>query len=253
MLAGAMKCSPLLLLALACSPGISGGQVLVNSASNYSDLFGPDGSEVTVNPTDALIGLEVDGSKSESLGTYWKATAEGGASLKIVAGVAETGAQVALNDGGLQFNVSNNQASIIGALGTGGALDLDWSATATLNKAGSQLLLTPNTTYQLTFDVDGSNGLLNSTLGISPTFGVELLDGAGAAGGGTVVNIIGLELLGIVGSPPRSGWAVVQFQTGSAVSSGSAGVRFTGFASAPATVLGLIGFGSFSLLRHRAA
>lgn len=281
MLADAMKCSlPLLLLALASSPGISGGQVLVDSSSNYSDLFGPDGSEVTVNPTDALIGLEFGGSKTGSLNSYWNATAEGGASLKIVVGVAETGAQVALNDGELQFNVSNNQSSILGALGTGGALELDWSATATFNKSGSQLLLTPNTTYQLTFDVDGSNGLLNSTLGISPSFGVELLDGSGnavgAAGGGTLVNILGLELLGVVGSPPRSGRAVVQFQTGSTVGSGAAGVRFTGSASAPATVLsigtefasvsnlhiavvpepsalGLIGFGAFAFFRRRRA
>lgn len=276
-----MKCSlPLLLLALACSPGISGGQVLVDSSSNYGDLFGPDGSEVTVDPTDALIGLEFGGSNTDVLGSYWNSTAEGGASLKIVIGVAETGAQVALNDGELQFNISNNPASILGALGIGGTLDLDWSATATFDKSGSQLLLAPNTTYQLTFDVDGSNGLLNSTLGISPTFGVELLDGSGsavgAAGGGTLVNLIGLELLGIVGSPPRSGRAVVQFQTGSTVASGAAGVRFTGSASAPATVLGLgtefasitnlniaivpepsalglIGFGSLAFFRRRRA
>lgn len=277
-----MNCSslPLLLLALAISPGISGGQVLVDSSSNYGDLFSPSGPPMTVDPEDSLFGLTLGGSDSGSLNTYWKATAEGGASLKIIVGVAETGAQVALNNGELQFNISNNESSILGALGTGGALDLDWSATATFNKTGSQLLLTPNTTYQLTFDVDGSNGLLNSTLGISPTFGVELLDGSGnavgAVGGGTLVNLVGLELLGIVGSPPRSGRAVVQFQTGSTVASGAAGVRFTGSASAPATVLslgtefasvtnlnlaivpepsalGLIGFGSLAFFRRRRA
>jgi hypothetical protein len=270
---------PLLLLALASSPGISGGQVLVDS-SNYGDLFTPGGSPVTVDSPDSLIGLRFGGSAAGSLNPYWQAEAEGGVSLKLLIGVAETGAQVALNNGELQFNISNNESSILGALGTGLALDLDWSATATFNKTGSQLLLAPNTTYQLTFDVDGSNGLLNSTLGILPTFGVELLDGSGnavgAAGGGTLVNIIGLELLGIVGSPPGSGRAVVQFLTGSTVASGPAGVRFTGSASAPATVLslgtefasitklniaavpepsalGLIGFGSFALFRRRRA
>ena len=275
-----MKCSlPLLLLALASSPGISGGQVLVDS-SNYGDLFTPGGSPVTVDPPNSLVGLTFGGSESGSLNSYWQAEAEGGASLKILIGVAETGAQVALNNGELQFNISNNESSILGALGIGGALDLDWSATATFNKTGSQLLLAPNTTYQLSFDVDGTNGLLNSTLGILPQFGVELLDGSGnavgAAGGGTLVNIIGLELLGIVGSPPRSGRAVVQFQTSATVASGPAGVRFTGSASAPATVLslgtefasitnlniaavpepsalGLIGFGSLALFRRRRA
>jgi hypothetical protein len=273
-----MKCClPLLVLALTGSPGISGGQTLVDS-SNYGDLFGPSGSSLTVNPPDSLIGLTLGGSASGPLGTYWDAEAQGGASLKIVVGVAETGAQVALNNGELQFNVSNNESSILGALGTGLSLDLDWAATATFDKSGSELLLAPNTTYQLTFDVDGSNGLLNSTLGIFPTFGVELLDGNGdavdAAGGGTLVNIIGLELLGIVGSPPQSGRAVVQFQTGSTVASGPAGIRFTGSALAPATVLnlgtefasvtnlqiaavpepsvlGLAGLGAFAVFRRR--
>lgn len=236
-------CTPLLVLALAGAPGFSGGQTLVNS-SNYSDLFTSSGSDVTVNPPDSLIaGLTFGGSASGDLNSYWHADAEGGASLKLVVGVAETGAQVALNNGALQFKVDNTPASVLGALGTGLAVDLDWTATATFNKSGSQLMLAPNTTYRLVFDVDGSNGLLNSTLGIAPTFGVELLDGnqnaVGAAGGGTLVNLIGLELLGIVGSPPKSGRAVVDFQTGSSVASGAAGIRFTGSALAPATVLGL--------------
>jgi hypothetical protein len=240
-----MKCSlPLLLLALACSPGISGGQVLVDS-SNYSDLFGPSGSDVTVNPPDSLIGLTFGGSESGDLGTYWTADAEGGASFKLVVGVAETGAQVALQDGQLQFNISNNPGSLLGALGVGASVvDLEWAATATFDKSGSELVLAPNTTYRLVFDVDGSNGLLDSTLGIDPYFGVELLDengvAVGAAGGGTLVNLVGLELLGIVGSPPRSGRAVVHFQTGAGVDdTGAASVRFTGSAVAPATVLGL--------------
>ncbi|MCW1921927.1 PEP-CTERM sorting domain-containing protein [Luteolibacter arcticus] len=277
-------CLPLLVLALAGSPGIAGGQVLVNSATNYSDLFSPDGSEVTVDPLDALIGLRFGGSNSGPLNSYLEAEAEGGVSLKILVGVAETGAQVALNDGKLQFNISNNESSILGALGTGLSLDLDWSATATFNKTGSQLLLAPNTTYQLTFDVNGSNGLLNSTLGIFPKFGIEFLDGAGNAidpvagydHDAKVVNVIGLELLDIIGSPPESGRAVVQFQTGNTVASGPAGVRFTGSAVAPATVLslgtefasitnlqiaaipepsvlGLVGLGAFAAFRRRRA
>jgi len=242
-----MKCSslPLLLLALAISPGISGGQVLVDSF-NYSDLFDSgENGDVTVDPTDSLVGLSFGGSAEGDLGSYWRAEAEGGASLKVLVGVAETGAQVALQNGELQFNISNNPGSLLGALGIGASVvDLQWSATATFNKSGSQLLLAPNTTYRLVFDVDGSNGLLNSTLGIAPTFGVELLDedkvAVGAAGGGTLVNLVGLQLLDVVGSPPRSGRAVVQFQTGAGVNdTRAASLRFTGSAVAPATVLGL--------------
>jgi hypothetical protein len=238
-------CTPLLVLALAGAPGLSGGQTLVNS-STYSDLFSSEGTgtAVTSDPPDSLIiGLKFGGSESGDLNTYWHAQAEGGASLKVVVGVAETGAQVELKDDALHFKIDNAPDSVLGALGTGLSVDLDWTATATFNKTGSELVLAPNTTYRLVFDVDGSNGLLNSGLGLLPTFGVELLDGdkhaVGAAGGGTLVNLVGLQLLGIVGSPPKSGRAVVDFQTGSTVGSGAAGVRFTGSALAPASVLGL--------------
>ncbi len=108
---------------------------------------------------------------------------------------------------------------------------------------GNELLLAPNSTYQVSFDVDGSSGLLNSTLGLFPSFGFEFLDGDGDAigsiGEGSLVNIIGLDLLGIIGSPPGSGRATVQFQTGSSVAAGPAGLRFTGSALLPATALGL--------------
>jgi MYXO-CTERM domain-containing protein len=129
-------------------------------------------------------------------------------------------------------------------VGIGLGLAMTWSATATFDAAGQELLLLPNSIYQVSFDVDGSNGLLNSTLGIVPTFGLEMLDGAGnpinsPVEGGTLVNVIGLELLGIIGSPPESGRAVVQFQTGANVPAGPAGLRFTGSAFLPATALNL--------------
>ena len=53
--------------------------------------------------------------------------------------------------------------------------------TATFDAAGKELFLLPNSVYQVSFDVDGSNGLLKSTLGLFPTFGLEMLDGAGHA------------------------------------------------------------------------
>ena len=235
-----MKCClPALVLALAFTPGISGGQVLVDS-SHYSDLFESDGRTVTVNPPNAVV-LGFGGLQSGEFGSYWNGTAEGGASILL--GATETGAQIALSDDKLQFNISGNPEAILDELGINLAVALKWSATATFDKTNHELLLAPNTTYQLVFDVEGSNGLLNSTLGIVPSFGVELLDGTGnavdAAGGGTLVNILGLQLLGIVGSPPYSGRAVVNFQTGSTVDPGAAGVRFTGSALAPATVLDL--------------
>jgi hypothetical protein len=244
-------CAPLLAGALASTLGISDGQTLVDG-SNYPGLFGPPDDDVTVIPPPlpggTLLGVHLGGTASGSLGTYWQAEAGGGAvwgsNLLGEARLAETGAQVALDNGGLEFNISNDPDSLLGALGVGLGLTMSWSATATFDEAGEELFLLPNTIYRVVFDVDGSSGLLNSTLGLTPTFGIEMLDGAGnavnsPAEDGTLVNIIGLELLGIIGSPPESGRAVVDFQTGSTVGAGAAGLRFTGSATLPATALNL--------------
>jgi MYXO-CTERM domain-containing protein len=244
-------CAPLLAAALVTTLGISDGQTLVDG-SNYPGLFGPE-DDVTVTPpplpSGTIAGVHLGGSASGALGTYWQAQANGGAVLgsNLLGEVrlAETGAQVALNDsGGLEFNISNDPGSILGALGVGLGLTMNWSATATFDEPGEELFLLPNTIYRVVFDVDGSNGLLNSTLGLTPTFGIEMLDGAGnaidsPADDGSLVNIIGLELLGIIGSPPESGRATVDFQTGSTLPGGTAGLRFTGSAILPATALNL--------------
>jgi MYXO-CTERM domain-containing protein len=244
-------CAPLLAAALVTTLGISDGQTLVDG-SNYPGLFGPE-DDVTVTPpplpSGTIAGVHLGGSASGALGTYWQAQANGGAVLgsNLLGEVrlAETGAQVALNDsGGLEFNISNDPGSILGALGVGLGLTMNWSATATFDEPGEELFLLPNTIYRVVFDVDGSNGLLNSTLGLTPTFGIEMLDGAGnaidsPAEDGSLVNIIGLELLGIIGSPPESGRATVDFQTGSTLPGGTAGLRFTGSAILPATALNL--------------
>jgi hypothetical protein len=244
-------CAPLLAAALAAAPGISDGQTLVDG-SNYPGLFGPADDDVTVTPPPlpggTLLGVHAGGSASGPLGTYWQAQANGGAvqgsNLLGELRLSETGAQVALGNGALEFNISNDPDSLLGALGAGLGLTMSWSATATFDEPGDELFLVPNTIYRVVFDVDGSNGLLNSTLGLTPTFGIEMLDGGGdaidsPAEGGTLVNIIGLELLGVIGSPPESGRATVDFQTGSTVPGGAAGLRFTGSAILPATVLNL--------------
>ncbi|WP_367870520.1 hypothetical protein [Luteolibacter sp. Populi] len=245
-------CAPLLAAALAATLGSSDGQTLVDG-TNYPGLFGPAGN-VTVTPSSlpdgTLLDVHLGGSKSGSLGSYWTAHATGGAvlgsNLPLIPELrlAETGAQVALSNNGLEFNISNNPNSILGSLGTGLGLALTWSATATFDEEGQELLLLPNTIYQVSFDVDGSSGLLNSTLGVFPNFGLEMLDGNGdaiscPAVDGSLVNIIGLDLLGIVGSPPESRRAVVQFETGASVAGGAAGLRFSGSAVLPATLLGI--------------
>jgi hypothetical protein len=246
-------CAPLLAAALAATPGFSEGQTLIDG-TNYPDLFGSPGN-VTVStpiPDGAALGIFIGGTASGNLGNYWNARATGGAvtGSDLLPGLLpeirtlDSGAQVALTGSGLQFNISNDPDSLLGTLGIGLGLAMTWSATVTFDKENQELLLLPNSVYQVSFDVDGSNGLLKSTLGITPAFGLEMLDGAGnaiscPAVDGSLVNVIGLELLGIIGSPPESGRAVVQFQTGANVPTGPAGLRFTGSALLPATALNL--------------
>lgn len=212
--------------------------------TNYPELFGPAGNVTVDPPNGGLIGISLGGSASGAPGTYWEATATGGASASLLGlGLVETGAQVELTGSALRFDLNNSADSLLGRLDTGTSIALTWSATATFDDPGSPLVLAPNTLYSVSFDVDGSNGLLNSTLGITPQFGLEFLDGAGtavgASGGGNLVNIIGLTLDPIFGPAVGTGRATVQFQTGGSVGTGPAGLRFTGSALVPASALGI--------------
>lgn len=218
------------------------GQVLVDSG-NYPNLFSPV-DDVTVDPPTPLIGLTIGGTATDSLGTYWDATATGGASLSVGLGLVETGAQVALTGNALEFNISNNADTLLGALGIGTSLSFGWTATATFDEAGQELFLSPGTVYQISFDLMGNDTLLSSTAGLLPTFGIELLDGAGnpmdSTEGGTVIDILGLSLLSpVVGNPVGDSRATVTFVTPGSVDAGAASLRFTGGADLSATALGL--------------
>ncbi len=236
-------CLPLLALPTGAS------EIVVDST--YPGLFTPP-SQITVVPATippgSILGVQLDGTASGNLGTRWTATANGGAvlgsNLLAELRVAETGAQVALTGSAMQFNLSNNPASILGALGAGLGLSMDWTATAKFNATGNVLTLKPNSVYLVTFDLDTGSGLLNSVAGISPTFTAELLDGSGAAtgisgGGGTLLNLLGLPLAPVVGSP-GTGRVTAEFHTGSTVAGGAASLRFKGSATLPIT-LGSIG------------
>jgi hypothetical protein len=220
----------------------------VVDGSSYPNLFGPP-DEVTVVPAaippGTPVGVELGGTASDALGTYWTAQATGGAVLgsNLLGEIrlAETGAQVELADSALRFDLSNSPGAILSELGVGVGLSLTWNATATFNASGNELVLTPDTVYRVSFDVDSGSGLLNSLLAISPAFGVELLDGAGVpagyVGGGTLANIIGLDQVEVVGAPEGTGRVTAQFRTGSSVSPAPAGLRFTGSAVLPASLL----------------
>lgn len=244
------RCLTLALTTLTAAIGASHGTTLVDT-SIYPGLFG-DAGELTVStdiPEGSILDVYFGGTKEGALGDVWAAVAEGGAvSGSNILGVGEirileSGAQVAIQNDALEFNISNPPDSLLGILGVGLAINLNWSATALFDEPGKELILKPDTTYRITFTTDADSELLDSAVEIAPTFGVELLDGEGTSvgydGGGTVADILGLELVEVVGDPSGSGSATAEFTTGSSVPAGPAAVRFTGGAALPATVAGI--------------
>jgi hypothetical protein len=228
-----MKREITLMYALALSPAF-GAQSLVN-ATNYADLFSPGGANVTVDvPNTAL--LSFGGSASGPLGTYWSATADGGSTIGF--GLAESGAQVALTGSSLQFNVAN--IGLIDNLIDGGlaGLTTSWTATATFDKPGSELVLSSYTTYEISFLLDGDNGLLESIVGLNPTFTFELLDGNGQSVAESSNSTI-LNLVGIFGTGVTSGTATFSFTTGDISDTDPASVRFSGGAILTPELLGI--------------
>ena len=219
----------------------------VVDGSSYPGLFGPV-DDVTVVaaaiPSGTPLAVQLGGNASGALGTYWTAQATGGAVLgsNLLGEIrlAETGAQVELTGSTLRFDLSSSPGAILSELGVGLGLSLTWNATATFNAENNELALAPDTVYRVSFDVDSGSGLLNSVLSISPSFGVELLDGAsvpvGYVGGGTLANIIGLEQIEAIGAPEGTGRVTAQFRTGSSVSTAPARLRFTGSATLPASI-----------------
>jgi hypothetical protein len=219
------------------------GQSLNINGTSYAGYFSPAGAVTVSTAVNGLLDISVGGNASGSLNSYWTAQADGGAVLAALGvPLARTGAQVSLTGSSLEFNISNN-TSVLGALGIGTSLGLDWSATSKFNVGGNQLVLAPNTTYQVTFDLASGSGLLNSTLGITPHFNLQLLDGAGTAVGtassGSLVNVLGLSLVNVIGAPTPTETATVQFTTGSSVGSGAASLVFSGDALVPVTALGI--------------
>lgn len=243
------RCLSLTLAIMAGTLGASHGQTLVDSTSTHTGLFSP-ADTVTVDPLTAPppplgtgVSLDPTTATTDSLGNYWNATATGGAELYALGiQTLSTGSQVALSDNALKFRVSNDPGSLLGALGIGLSVGLQWSATATFDGTpGPAVTLEPNRTYRVSFEVIDDSGLLDSTLNLNPTFGVELLNGAGApvgyVGGGTVASILGLQLSPVLGGPSSA--AVAEFKTGATVPAGAAAIRFTGSAVLPATVLNI--------------
>ena len=208
---------------------------LVGTGSSYNNIFSPPDSVTYDVPGGGLLSITLSNGTDSKTSGIWDLSAQGGANASLLGlGLLESAAQTELTGSSLKFNVSNDNNSLLGLLGVGASIHYGWDATATFGT----LAYTPFTTYHVSFDVDGSNGLLGSVAGLSPSFSFELVDGNGNAlasnSSGTLINVAGL-----LGSGVTTGTVSLDYTVAGSAPTGALGIRFTGDATVGATALGL--------------
>lgn len=212
---------------------------LVGTGSIYNDIF-PASTPVTYDvPGGGLLSITLSNGSTNGTRGLWNLTAQGGANASLLGlGLLESAAETQLTGSALKFDISNDNNSLLGLLGVGASVHYAWNAQAYFNTSGSELSYTPNTHYSISFDIDGNNGLLSSTLGLTPTFNFALIDGNGNAlasnSSGTLINLVGL-----LGTGVTSGTVHLDYTVAGTVPTGNIGVRFTGDALVGATAVSL--------------
>ena len=228
-----------LLCLVAVTTAVKAQTPLVGTGSSYTSIFNTP-TTVTYdlpNPP-GLAGIAVlNGTATGSAG-IWDLSAQGGANASLLGlGLLESGAQTELTATSLKFNVNNDNNTLLGLLGVGASVHYRWQATAYFDTPGSVLGFADQTTYNISFFVDGNDGLLGSIAGLNPSFSFELIDGSGNAlasqSSGTLINIAGL-----LGTGVETGTVNVNYTVSGTVPTGPLGIRFTGDATVGATALG---------------
>ena len=208
---------------------------LVGTGSSYNNIFSPPDSETFSVSGGGLLSLHLDNGTASKTSGIWNLSAQGGANISLLGlGLLESDAQTALTGTSLQFNISNNPNSLLSHLGVGTSLHYGWQATADFGS----LSYSPLTTYHVSFDVDGSNGLLGSVAGVTPSFSFELVDGAGnpltSTSSGTLINIAGL-----LGTGVTTGTVSLDYTVAGTAPTGDIGIKFIGDTTIGATAIGL--------------
>ncbi|WP_395753464.1 hypothetical protein [Prosthecobacter sp.] len=217
---------------------LSAQTTLVGAGSSYSDIF-PSSTPVVYDvPGGGLLSLTLSNGSTTATRGLWDLTAQGGANATIVLSLTESAAQVSLTGSALQFGISNDNNSLLGLLGSGTSIHYAWDAVAYFDTPGSVLSYAADTHYNVSFAVDGNNGLLSSVAGLTPSFTFELIDSLGntlsSDSSGTLINIAGL-----LGTGVPTGTVSLDYTLGGTVPSGPIGVRFHGDAVVGATALSL--------------
>ncbi|MDZ4405236.1 hypothetical protein [Prosthecobacter sp.] len=222
---------------LVCHP-VHAQTPLVGPGSSYSSIFSPSDSLTYDVPGGGLLSITLsDGSTTASSG-IWDLTAQGGANATILFSLTESAAQTALAGSALAFNISNDNNSLLSLLSLGTNIHYAWEAVAYFDTPGSILSYAPDTTYSVSFDVDGNDGLLESITGLTPEFSFELIDGSGNA---LTNNISGtqINIAGLLGSGVTTGTVNLDYTLDGSTPTGPLGVRFHGDALVGSTALSL--------------
>lgn len=220
------------------SQAVNAETTLIGPGSSYVNIFSSPDSITYDVPGGGLISITLaDGTASKTSG-IWDLTAQGGANATILFSLTESAAETALTGTALEFNISNDNNSLLGLLGGGASVHYAWEAVAFFDTPGSVLGYEPDSIYSVSFDVDGNDGLLSSVAGLNPSFTFELIDQFGNAlasnSDGTQVNIIGL-----LGTGVPTGTVTLDYTLDSSPPSGPLGIRFRGDAQVGATALSL--------------
>ncbi len=216
-----------------------GQSSLVGPGSSYTSIFSPSSAATySVPGGGGFLSVTLANGTAETTSGIWDLKAQGGANATLLGGsLLDSSAQTQLTGTALKFDINNSPSSLLGFLGVGTSIHYGWDATATFNTSGSEIDYTPNTTYHVSFDVNGNHGLLNSIAGVTPTFEFELVDGNGNpltdTASGTLINIAGL-----LGTGVPSGTINLDYTVNGTAPVGPIGVRFIGDATVGATALG---------------
>lgn len=213
----------------------TGASTTGNGTTLYDTPFSPNGSATVSNPVPGGLGTGITtGAPATTTAGVWTLNATGGLGVFAVGiNTADTSAQTSLSSNTLQFNAASS--GLLSNLGTGTSISESWLASGTFNTPN--IALAPNTTYDLSFNVDGHSGLLNTGLGITPTFTVQLLDGSGnplvSNGNGSLIDLVGL----LGSNTGGSGTVNLTFTTGATVAPGAISIDFAGSSVLNSTLL----------------
>jgi len=119
----------LIVLALTFTHAAYAQTAIVGSGSSYNGIFTPADSITYDVPGGGLLSITLDNGSTTASSGIWDLTAQGGANATLaLIGLTESAAQTALNGSALEFNISNDNDSLLGLLSVGTSIHYAWEA-----------------------------------------------------------------------------------------------------------------------------